>query len=190
MFERFTAAARETVVQAQVRARELGHGSIGPEHLLLGVLADTAGPAARALAAEGLDEATVHERVVARDRARGQAAHEADAEALRAIGIDLDAVRDQVETTFGPSALQEDSPRRGGLVQRLKGSHLAFEPAAKQTLVLALREAVALRSGRVGTEHLLLGLLRLEGGPVEPLLGDGATARVRGRVLAALSPVT
>lgn len=178
MFERFTEAAREAVVQAQVRARELGHDSVGPEHLLLGVLAGTDGPTARALREEGVDEATVRAGLAARDEATTRA----DADALRAIGIDLDAVREQAEAAFGPSALQGPTPRRGGLLQRLSGPHLAFEPAARQSLELALRQAVAMRHRRIGAEHVLLGLLALDGDPVGDLLGTDGDGPVSRRV--------
>ena len=79
-----------------------------------------------------------------------------DGEALRTLGIDLDAVRDVAEATFGPGAL--DAPRR----RRRRGSpaHIPFTAGAKKVLELSLREALAMRSRSISDGHIALGLLR------------------------------
>jgi len=114
MFERFTDRARRVVVLAQEEARTLDHGYIGTEHLLLGLIREGEGVAARALVS---------------------------------LGISLEAVREQVEQIIG----------RG---QQPPPGHIPFTPRAKKVLELALREAQQLGHGYIGTEHLLLGLIR------------------------------
>ena len=114
MFERFSQRARRVVVLAQEEARMLDHNYIGTEHLLLGLIREGEGVAARA---------------------------------LESLGISLDAVRQQVEEIIG----------RG---QQPPPGHIPFTPRAKKVLELALREAQQLGHGYIGTEHLLLGLIR------------------------------
>ncbi len=147
MFERFTSEARQAVVRAQAEARELRHDHIGTEHLLLSLLTlDT--PSTAVLARHGL----AHESMV--ERIRGYApSDDLDAEALTTLGIDLDAVRDRVEATFGPGALD-------GVPGRQTGGHIAFSPRAKKVLELALREAIAGKSKSIRDGHIALGLLR------------------------------
>jgi ATP-dependent Clp protease ATP-binding subunit ClpA len=149
MFERFTASAREVVVGAQAEARELGHGTIGTEHLLLALLARPATRTAQVLARHGLTREQVREAVTAL-----VGGDDLDAEALTTLGIDLDVVRDRVEATFGPGALSGRG-RRGG-----PGGHIPFTPRAKKVLELSLREAVALGSKSITEGHVALGLLR------------------------------
>jgi Clp amino terminal domain, pathogenicity island component len=128
MFERFTGSARQVIVQAQAEARQLGHGFIGCEHLLLGVLAADE-PAAAVLREHGLTpERTRAEliRLMKVPAARPvDLLNVLDREALAAIGIDLDVVRSRIEATFGPDALARAVPgrrsrRRGGLRSRLR----------------------------------------------------------------------
>jgi hypothetical protein len=102
-----------------------------------------------------------------------------DAEALRAIGIDLDAVRAQVEQRFGPGALEvpaESAAWRGWLGRRRPAGppqgHIPFSARAKKVLELSLREATALRHGYIGAEHLLLGLVREGEGLAAKVLHD------------------
>jgi ATP-dependent Clp protease ATP-binding subunit ClpA len=104
----------------------------------------------------------------------------ADAEALQTIGIDLEAIRRRVEETFGAGALERTRRRRRG--------HLPFEKPAKRALEGAVREAVALGDRHIGTEHILLGLLRQpDGSAVAVLRALGASREdVRERVLAEL----
>ena len=111
MFERFTADARAVVVQAQEHARRLGHGYIGCEHLLLAA-ASTGEPAAAALRDHGVTPAGVEAEIV-RLIGLGQAAglfSALDRDALASIGIDIDAVRAQIEAAFGPGALTRAVP--------------------------------------------------------------------------------
>lgn len=164
MFERFTQSARTAVVRAQSEARDLRHGHIGTEHLLLGVLAEGHGVGARVLAELGLDLGEVR-RAVARGSAAGP-----DAEALETLGIDLDAVRRKVEETFGPGALERSGSRRR------RSNHIPFTRNAKKALELALRESLRLKSRTIGTEHVLLGLLR-EGGLAARLLSERGVDR-------------
>src|SRR4051794_27550399 len=106
MFERFTRDARETVVIAQQEARQLRHGAIGTEHLLLGLLA-TGSPTAQVLARHGLTREVVVEAITAH-----VGGDDLDAEALTTIGIDLAAIRDRVEAAFGRGALDKRSDDR------------------------------------------------------------------------------
>lgn len=158
MFERFDAGARATVVSARDEARDLGHGWIGTEHLLLGVLHTAGYRAVEELAGAGLTVDVVREEIRRR-------VGPGDADALRAIGIDLDAVRARVEQTFGPGAL-DAAPRRSARRRRRARHRFVaaecwspFTPRAKKTLELALRHAVRLRSARITPDHVVLGVL-------------------------------
>ncbi len=174
MFERFTAAARQAVVDAQQEAARLRHTEIGAEHLLLAVLSrDT--PGARVLTSLGIDHATAAAAVPPRDVA--------DAAALRSLGIDLDAVRSRVEAAFGPGALTE--PRRVGWWRRWP-RHVPLTRAAKKALEASLREAVALNNRHIGTEHLALGLLSDDAGPVRAILARAGIAPDQATVRAAV----
>jgi ATP-dependent Clp protease ATP-binding subunit ClpA len=171
MFERFTREARAAVVEAQHQARRLGAGQIEPQHLLLGLTAGD-GPAAADLAAQRL---TV-------ERMRSDLGPAGlDADALAALGIDLDQVRAAAEAQLGPGAL--DVPRTARSIT----GHIPFTKAAKKSLELTLREALAAGAHDINGDAFLLGLLR-EGG-VRPLiarlggdaeaLAEGARARLR-----------
>ena len=143
MFERFTDRARRVVVLAQEEARLLDHNYIGTEHILLGLVHEEEGVAARA---------------------------------LTELGVSLEAVRDEVRQTIG----QGDSPSAG---------HIPFTPRAKKVLELSLREALALGHNYIGTEHILLGLLREgQGVGAEVLVRLGADQeRVRQQVIQVLA---
>jgi ATP-dependent Clp protease ATP-binding subunit ClpA len=155
VFERFTTQARSVVTLAQQEARKLGRPHIGTQHLLLGILVapDTAG--ARALDALGVGERDVREDVRRLDRDRS-AFSDQDADALRSVGIDLDEVRRTVEDTFGPGALERGATAGG----RSWSGHVPLTAGSKKALELALREAIHLGHRSIGTEHLLLGLVR------------------------------
>jgi ATP-dependent Clp protease ATP-binding subunit ClpA len=158
MFERFTAPAREVVIGARAQADRLGHRHVGTEHLLLALLSPKAGAPATMLAALGLTEEGVRADI-ARLIGGGQFG-ENDVAALEAIGIDLNAVRAKLEESFGPGALEpEVPPTRYGLFGR-KVSAGPFTPRSKKVLELSLREALRLKHNSIGTEHLLLGLIR------------------------------
>jgi ATP-dependent Clp protease ATP-binding subunit ClpA len=148
MFERFTESAREAVAQAQEEARSLGHDYIGTEHLLLGAAA-APGEAARVLTENGATPDAL--RTALRRELGGSGIN---GEALASIGIDLDEIRRRVEAAFGEGALERRRPRRGG--------HVPFTPRAKKSLELALREAIAGGDKHIGSEHLVLGVLRDE----------------------------
>jgi len=178
MFERFTDRARDVVKGAQAEARELHHRYIGTEHILLALLTDTDGLAGRVLRDAGVFPEAVRADVLAAVGSRKEPLGEADAEALRAIGIDLDAVREAVEETFGQGALEPPPTfplRRRGLFRRVQPAHvpspghIPFSPRAKKVLELSLREAIHLKHKHIGTEHILLGLIRE---------GDGLAAMV------------
>jgi ATP-dependent Clp protease ATP-binding subunit ClpA len=147
MFERFTTEARQTVVGAQLEARQLHHDRIGTEHLLLSLLAQETSSSA-VLARHGLTREAVAQTVVG--YAPGD---DLDAAALTAVGIDLDAVRSSVEASFGPGAL--DRPRG-----RARDGHIPFTPRAKKVLELSLREALAMKSKEIRDGHIALGLIR------------------------------
>jgi ATP-dependent Clp protease ATP-binding subunit ClpA len=157
MFERFTQGARDVVVDAQQQAMALGHREILAGHLLLGLL-DVDGVGARILRGLGVQRDAV--------AAEMAALVNSDADALGSIGIDLDAVRRRAEAAFGPGALDRPRRRAGSLRSRLLGDHIPFTAAAKKALEQALREAQALRHSYIGTEHILLGLVADEHGPV------------------------
>jgi hypothetical protein len=146
VFERFTDRARRVLVLAQEEARLLGHTFIGTEHLLLGLIHEGDGVAAKA---------------------------------LESLGISLEAVRAKVEETIGPAgSITNDSP--------------PFTPRAKKVLELSLREALQLGHNYIGTEHILLGLIREgEGVATQVLIGLGADlSRVRQQVIQLLSGYT
>jgi ATP-dependent Clp protease ATP-binding subunit ClpA len=156
VFERFCRRARSAVVFAQAEARELGHPSVGTHHILLGVLDEPESLAARALKRLGVEAGEMRGEIT-RFVEREQAAFsDEDADALRSVGIDLDAVRRSIEQAFGPGAL--DRGTSGGR----KRGHIPFTRGAKKALELALREALHLGHNYIGTEHLLLGLVRDE----------------------------
>jgi ATP-dependent Clp protease ATP-binding subunit ClpA len=162
MFERFTGEARGAVVGGQRHAVALNHGWIGTEHLLLGLLDDRDGRAARILEPYGVDGQWARVEV---ERIVGRGEPDLDADALATLGIDLDAVRERVERTFGAGALSGSRRCRRGL---WRGA-VPFTPRAKKALELSLREAVAMGDGFIGSEHVLLGLARE---------GDGVAARI------------
>jgi ATP-dependent Clp protease ATP-binding subunit ClpA len=161
MFERFTDEARGVTVGAETHARALHHGWIGTEHLLLALLDDDERRVARVLAAHGVTGPWVRAEV---ERIIGRGEPDLDADALATLGIDLDAVRERVERTFGPGALYQRACRRGR-----RGDRRPFTPRAKKALELSLREAIAIGDTFIGAEHLLLGLVRE---------GDGVAARI------------
>src|SRR6266511_3345134 len=188
MFERFTDRARESVVQAQVEARELRHGYIGTEHLLLGILREWTGVGARVLNGLGIDVGTARADVVALI-GEPLETDENDAGALRAIGIDVEEVRRRIEETFGPGALDRRVRPRWRSLGRGRcapiSGHIPFTPRAKKVLELSLREAVALGHNYIGTEHILLGLVREREGIAAQLLQNrGAGDREIRRLVA------
>ncbi len=172
MFERFTHAAREVVVQSQFEARQMGHSPIGTQHVLLALVADENSSVARALREQGVDEVSVREAIISRLGDRAVAtdplpdADDEDAAALKAIGIDIEQVRRAVEENFGPDALRlprrEEEPKRGlfGRIRGASGGHIPFSPRSKKVLELSLREAVRLHHNFIAPEHIMLGLLR------------------------------
>ncbi|WP_020496181.1 ATP-dependent Clp protease ATP-binding subunit [Sciscionella marina] len=143
MFERFTDRARRVVVLAQEEARMLNHNYIGTEHILLGLIHEGEGVAAKA---------------------------------LESLGIALEGVRQQVEEIIGQG-------------QQAPSGHIPFTPRAKKVLELSLREALQLGHNYIGTEHILLGLIREgEGVAAQVLVKLGADLnRVRQQVLQLLS---
>jgi ATP-dependent Clp protease ATP-binding subunit ClpA len=179
MFERFTEDARAAVALAQEEAVALHHGWIGTEHVLLGVLR-TGGDGARLLQAFGIDHAAVRADV---ERTIGPGEEDIDRDALATLGIDLDAVRERVERAFGPGALSRGRGcRRGAL-----GPQVPFTPRAKKALELTLREALGLGAGDLGSEHIVLGLLREGDGIAAEILTargvtlEAARSKVQGR---------
>ena len=161
MFERFTDRARKVVILAKTKATERGDDQIRPVHMLYG-LVGTDGVAARALTALGVDRAAV-DRELARSAPEGRAplgeAASGDAEALAAIGIDLDEIKRKIEDSFGPGALERVPLAPKGPLNRT--GHLPLNDQAKLSLALSLKEARALHHNYLGTEHMLLGLLRV-----------------------------
>lgn len=134
LFERFTEPARRVVVLAQEEARLLKHSYIGTEHLLLGLMNEEEGIAARV---------------------------------LTDLGIDLPSLRHQVEEIIGVGT---SSPR----------GHIPFTPRSKSVLEMSLRESLQLGHNYIGTEHILLGLLRE---------GEGVAAQILNRLGVDLTPI-
>lgn len=188
MFERFTDEARAVALAAPVEAGRRGEPTVGTQHLLL-ALVRRPGPTRDLLVAHRLDTATIDRAIDDFARAAPSAAPAAgstagvDADALAAIGIDLDQVRRAVEDTFGAGALHRaalslDTRRPPGRLRRLRPrrarrpasrpehapatrhSHTAWNPRAKKALELSLREAIRLKQHHIGAEHIALGLLR------------------------------
>ena len=108
MFERFTRDARQAVTLAQEEARQLHHGYIGTEHLLLGLLAQQETSACQVLSHLGLPRERAVEAIL-----EYVGTDDLDAEALETLGIDLDTVRERVEAGFGEGALDKPSPSSG-----------------------------------------------------------------------------
>jgi hypothetical protein len=162
MFERFTDRARTVMILARTTAAGRGD-QIRPVYLLH-ALASTDGVAARALAGLGVDAGSVErqlDRMAPLSRPLEGEATSGDAEALAAIGIDLDEIRRKVEEGFGPGALERAAsapPGPFGWTGRV-----ALTGEAKQVLAQAVKEARALHNGYIGTEHLLLGVLDVAG---------------------------
>ena len=143
MFERFTDRARRVVVLAQEEAKMLNHNYIGTEHILLGLIHEGEGVAAKA---------------------------------LESLGVSLDAVRERVQDIIGQG-------------QQQPTGHIPFTPRAKKVLELSLREALQLGHNYIGTEHILLGLIREgEGVAAQVLVQLGADLnKVRQQVIQLLS---
>ncbi|TDD69961.1 Clp protease N-terminal domain-containing protein [Actinomadura rubrisoli] len=148
MFERFTQGARNAVTGAQAQGRALGHHHIGTEHLLLALL-EGGDATAGTLGRHGLDAGDIRARIA---RLSGSPL---DPEALRAIGIDLDAVREATEEAFGEGAL--DAP--AGKPCRPPKGHIPFTPRAKKALEQSLRQAIRLKQKHIASGHVLLGVL-------------------------------
>jgi Clp amino terminal domain, pathogenicity island component len=158
MFERFTDKARTVVILAKAKAAERGD-QIRPVYILH-ALASAEGVAARVLAGLGVDAAAVErqlDRIAPLGNPLEGEATSGDAEALAAIGIDLDEIKRKIEESFGPEALERVPVAHRGPPSRPGRMTLTRE--ARQTLALALRETRALHHNYIGTEHLLLGLL-------------------------------
>jgi ATP-dependent Clp protease ATP-binding subunit ClpC len=144
VFERFTERAKQVVVLAQDEARALKHNYIGTEHILLGLLREEEGLAARVL--ESLD-------------------------------VTVEEVRAQVARIIGPG----DEPIVSG--------QIPFTPRAKKVLELSLREALSLKHNYIGTEHILLGLVRENEGVAARILldFDADAEKIRNEIMRVLS---
>ncbi len=157
MFERFSRNARVSVVLAQEEARELNAEEIRPEHLLVGVLQSAGRELSGVLSGYGLTADVIRGQLNAADSS-GDESFEHDAEALRSIGIDLRAVRDAVDRTFGADTY-DNAMRKSGRRRRRRG-HIPFTKPAKKVLELSLREALAHKDNWIGCEHIVLGIMR------------------------------
>lgn len=162
MFERFSATARQAVVAAREEARTMNHPHIGGEHLLIGLAGQGTDPAAVALRKLGIPAAELRTAV------RKCGAGPLDQDALALVGIDLESVKLAAEARFGPGAL-DSAP-----VGRSPNWHIPFDESAKTALQLALRQAVALRSGSISSGHLLLGVVGTGGAGAARLLAERA----------------
>ncbi|UQS22142.1 ATPase [Amycolatopsis thermalba] len=168
MFEKFTADAREVVVEAQQDAIRLDSPRIDPLHLLVALLRFPDSGAGRLLTRFGvaLDDVAAE---TARVRRRGGIT-EADAEALGEFGIDVDAILDRVEQAHGPHAL---AGRTGGRKRR----HIPFADESKKVLQVCLKEVISLGGKELGSEHILLALTALRGPAADVLARFDVDAR-------------
>lgn len=155
MFERFTKPAREVVKEARQYADQAGASEVRPEHLFAAILDRPTCLAVRILEAPGANVADVRAELDRRRSRYGDGLDVDDAEALATIGIDLSEVVRRIESNLG-----------GLRRRRTRG----FSRASKKALELALREALALRHNYIGTEHLLLGLARVDDRSVDETL--------------------
>jgi ATP-dependent Clp protease ATP-binding subunit ClpA len=165
VFGRFTEPAHRVLELARDEAERFGHRYLGPEHVVLGLLAGGQSRAAGVLAAHGVD-LTAARGGLARLRDRGvvPAPRPSDAELLGSLGIDLDAIRRDTEQTFGHRVVGEATwrvtRRRGWWGRRVVWTPLCGPPlVAKRALWLASEQAQALGHGEIRPEHLLLGVL-------------------------------
>lgn len=183
MFKRFAAEARRAVVLAQLEARALNHNYIGTEHLLLALTVEDLGLATRVLAASGITRTVMRDQVVNEIGLGDAALSDSDAEALRAIGIDLEEVRRRVEETFGPFALSPARPCKKGSV-----GQIPFTPKSTRALKISLHEARRMGHNYLGPEHILLALLKDEKALAAKLIRRvGTTPQlIRRRLLAAM----
>jgi ATP-dependent Clp protease ATP-binding subunit ClpA len=147
MFERFTKPARAVVTAAGEHAGHATASEVRPEHLLLGVLDQPGCLAVEVLAGFGAPGEEVRSVLDRRRLRYVDGLDDDDAEALQAIGIDLDEVVRRIDRNLGGRAGGRNRPPR-------------FSRDSKKVLELALREAIALHHNYIGTEHLLLGLVR------------------------------
>jgi ATP-dependent Clp protease ATP-binding subunit ClpA len=181
MFERFTRQARVAVVLAQEEARELRTREIAPPHLLLGVLQAAGNELSAVLTDHGLTVDVVRARLIEAGPTTDDSFDE-DAEALRAIGIDLRAVRDSVAHTFGADVFDNALPRSGR--RRRRRGHIPFTRAAKKCVELALREALAHKDNEIACAHLLLGIMRSGDKAAADLITEHVyTAQLRASIL-------
>ncbi|OMC16443.1 MULTISPECIES: Clp protease N-terminal domain-containing protein [unclassified Mycobacterium] len=181
MFERFTRQARVAVVLAQEEARELRTREITPQHLLLGVLQAAGSDLSGVLSGYGLTADGVRARLLEAAPSTDDSFDE-DAEALRAIGIDLGAVRDSVARTFGADAFDNALPRSGR--RRRRRGHIPFSRAAKKCVELAVREALHHKDNEIACAHLLLGIMRSGDKPAVGLITEHVyTAQLRAAIL-------
>jgi ATP-dependent Clp protease ATP-binding subunit ClpA len=178
VFGRFTEQAHRVLDLARNEAERAGHRYLGPEHVLLGLLAEGHSGAAEVLRARGVDLAATR---IALARLADQGVvpppRPSDAELLGTLGIDLDAVRRDTEQTFGVqvvgAATWRVTRRRGWWGRRVVWTPLCGPPlVAKRALWLASEQAQALGQDQVRPEHLLLGVLEDARRPAELVRGS------------------
>jgi ATP-dependent Clp protease ATP-binding subunit ClpA len=155
-FQRFTRNARVAVMLASEEARELCDRETGSQHLLFGVLQAAGEDLSAVFTGYGLTAEVVRSRLS--ETSTGDTSFDEDADALRAIGIDLRAVRDNVARSFGADAFDRALSRSGR--RRRPRGHIPFSHGAKKAMELALREALVHNDNEIRCEHLLLGILR------------------------------
>lgn len=172
--ERFTREARQAVKDAVKEAEREKASAIAPRHLLLALLGSSVFEG-YTLPREELEEAF-------RAARRKGGLSEADTEALRGLGIDVDQVVDSIEQSLGEGVLATGTPRRK---RWLFGEHIPFDPEVKQALLRGIVEAKDLGHNYLGQEHLVLALLADRGLVAEVLEARGINyVEVRKRVAA------
>jgi ATP-dependent Clp protease ATP-binding subunit ClpA len=188
VFERFTEQAHRVLDLSREEAERSGHRYLGPEHVLLGVLAEGHSGAARLLRAHGVELAAARAGL-RRLAGRGvvPAPRPSDAQLLSALGIDLDIVRHQTEQTFGSRAVGEATwrvtRRRPWRASRVVWTPLCGPPfVAKRALQLAGEQAQAFGHDAVGPEHVLLGVLVDARQPADSTRGSRRHRRIAAHV--------
>lgn len=191
MFERFTDRTRRALVAAHAEAADLDDGSLRPAHIMLGLLRIGEGVAYHVLTEAGIFYETARRQLEGRPPEPDAAP--LDGEALSSLGIDLAAVREAVDASFGDGAFDSalgqagqeanDESRYGSFLLRRSGK-AAFTDQSKAVLRRSLEEALALKHHYIGTEHVLLALVQLPDADVARILGSvPSTGDLRALVL-------
>jgi ATP-dependent Clp protease ATP-binding subunit ClpA len=163
MFERFTEPARRVVEESVRVAQSQQAAEVRPEHLLAALLDERETLAVMALSSLGSSAERLRDLLGQQSGKYLDGLDEDDAQALKLFGIDLDAVVRRIDSSASDPSARARRPR--------------FSRASKKALELSLREAISLRHSYIGTEHLLLGLVRCDDRVVGDTMHAGGVDR-------------